>query len=406
MRILFLTDNFPPEGNAPAARTYEHAVRWVRAGCQVTVITGAPNFPEGVLFPGYKNAWYLVEEIDGIRVVRVKTYITANQGFRRRTLDYMSFMVTGFLAGLFESRPDLVIGTSPQFFTVCAAWVLSLFRRRPFVFELRDLWPASIKAVGAMGEGRMLRTLEALEMLLYRRARAIVTVTETFRDELIERGIDAEKIHTVINGVDLDRYAPRTKDEALVRELGLEGRFVVGYMGTQGMAHALSRVLETADILRDRSDIVFIFVGSGAQTTMLLEQSVEMGLDNVRFVPRQPKEEMPRYWSLCDVSLVHLKDDSLFRSVIPSKIFESMGMGLPILLAQPEGEAAEIVRASGAGEAVRPERPRVLAQAVRRLCDDDAYRTRLARASAAAAQSYTRDKQAKRMLWVLEGVTD
>ena len=387
MRILFLTDNFPPEGNAPAARTYEHAVRWVRAGCQVTVITGAPNFPEGVLFPGYKNAWYLVEEIDGIRVVRVKTYITANQGFRRRTLDYMSFMVTGFLAGLFESRPDLVIGTSPQFFTVCAAWVLSLFRRRPFVFELRDLWPASIKAVGAMGEGRMLRTLEALEMLLYRRARAIVTVTETFRDEVIERGIDAEKIHTVINGVDLDRYAPRTKDEALVRELGLEGRFVVGYMGTQGMAHALSRVLETADIL-------------------LLEQSVEMGLDNVRFVPRQPKEEMPRYWSLCDVSLVHLKDDSLFRSVIPSKIFESMGMGLPILLAQPEGEAAEIVRASGAGEAVQPERPRELAQAVRRLCDDDAYRTRLARASAAAARSYTRDKQAKRMLWVLEGVTD
>jgi glycosyltransferase involved in cell wall biosynthesis len=401
MRILFLTDNFPPEGNAPATRTYEHAVRWVSAGHEVTVITGAPNFPEGVLFPGYRNAWYGVEDMDGIRVVRVKTYITANEGFLRRTLDYMSFMASGFLAGLFESRPDVVIGTSPQFFTVCAAWVLSVFRRRPFVFELRDLWPASIKAVGAMREGRLLRALEGLELFLYRRAAAIVTVTETFKRELVARGIDGSKIHTVINGVDLDRYSPRPKDPELTRELGLEGKLVVAYVGTHGMAHALHRVLEAAEVLRAREDIAFLFVGSGAQRDALVAQGEAMGLPNVSFVARQPKEAMPRYWSLCDVSLVHLKDDPLFRSVIPSKIFESMGMGLPILLAQPEGEAAEIVRSTGAGDVVRPEQPAELAAAVEYLADDGAARAALAAASAAAARSFSRDRQAERMLDVI-----
>src|SRR2546426_180895 len=147
MRILFLSDNFPPEGNAPATRLYEHAIRWVRGGTEVTVVTCAPNFPEGKLFPGYRNAWRQVETVDGIRVVRVKTYISANEGFLRRTLDYLSFMVAGFVAGLFESRPHVVVATSPQFFSAVAGWALSAVRRLPFIFELRDLWPATIVAV-------------------------------------------------------------------------------------------------------------------------------------------------------------------------------------------------------------------------------------------------------------------
>jgi glycosyltransferase involved in cell wall biosynthesis len=316
----------------------------------------------------------------------------------------MSFMVTGFLAGLIQRRPDVIVGTSPQFFTVCAAWVLSVFRRRPFVFELRDLWPASIKVVGAMREGRLLSALEGLELFLYRRAAAIVTVTETFKRELIARGIDGGKIHVVINGVDPARYSPRPKDAELTRELGLEGKLVVAYMGTHGMAHALHRVLEAAGLLRAREDIAFLFVGSGAQREALAAQGREMGLPNVRFVSRQPKAAMPRYWSLGDVSLVHLKDDPLFGSVIPSKVFEAMGMGLPILLAQPDGEAGEIVRSTGAGLVVPPERPSELAAAVERLADDVSYRASLAAASAAAAASYSRDRQAERMLGVLQSL--
>jgi glycosyltransferase involved in cell wall biosynthesis len=404
LKILFLTDNFPPEGNAPASRTYEHAVQWVKAGHAVTVITTAPNFPEGRLFEGYKNRWYSVEDMNGIRVVRVKTYITANSGFTKRTLDYLSFMLMGFLAGLIQKRPDLVVGTSPQFFTVCGAWMLSVFKWRPFVFELRDLWPASIKAVGAMDESRVIRMLEHLEMFLYRKAAVIVSVTNSFKTELIARGIESDKIEVVINGVDLERYTPREKDQAMASKFGLEDKFVVGYIGTHGMAHALHRVLETADLMRAHKDIVFLLVGSGARREALVAQAAEMGLDNVCFVSRQSKQDMPAVWSLCDISLIQLKDDPLFRSVIPSKIFESMGMGLPIILALPKGEASGIIQKSGAGVAIPPEQPQVLADTVLRLFENRDELDALANASLAAAPGHSRGKQAQRMLEIFEKV--
>ena len=404
LKILFLTDNFPPEGNAPASRTYEHAVQWVKAGQDVTVITTAPNFPEGRLFEGYKNRWYGVEDMAGIRVVRVKTYITANSGFAKRTLDYISFMVTGVLAGLIQKRPDVIVGTSPQFFTVCAAWMLSVFKWRPFVFELRDLWPASIKAVGAMDESRLIRMLERLEMFLYRKAAVIVSVTNSFKTELIARGIEGEKIEVVINGVDLERYKPQEKDPDMARKFGLEGKFVVGYIGTHGMAHALHRVLETADLMRERKEIIFLLVGSGARREALVRQAGEMGLENVCFAPRQAKEDMPAVWSLCDISLIQLKDDPLFKSVIPSKIFESMGMGLPIILSLPKGEASVIIQSSGAGVVVPPEQPQVLAETVFRLFENRDELVGLAEASLAAASRNSREKQAQSMLEILKNI--
>jgi len=401
VHILFLTDNFPPESNAPASRTFEHCVRWVRAGAQVTVITGAPNFPEGRLFEGYRNRWYAVEQMEGIRVVRVKTYIAANEGFGRRTLDYLSFMVSSFIAGLWQRRVDVIVGTSPQFFTVCSAWMLSLFRRRPFVFELRDLWPASIRVVGAMADSRWLSALERLELFLYRRAPRIVAVTGAFRRELSTRGIDEDKIAVVPNGVDLARFAPRERDASMARAYGLEGRFVVGYIGTQGLAHALDNVLDAAAMLNAERDIVFLFAGSGARHDALVEETRARGLDNVIFLPRQPKSAMPAVWSLCNVSLIHLKNDPLFASVIPSKIFESMGMGLPMIVAVPPGEATGTVEETGSGIAVAPGDPAALAGAIRALRDDGGRRASLARASRDAAPRYSRDRLAEAMLAVL-----
>ena len=184
MHILFLTDNFPPEGNAPASRTFEHTREWVKRGHSVTVITCAPNFPEGKVFNGYKNKWLLREKIEGIKVWRVKTYISANEGFFRRALDFLSFMITSFFFGLFTRNVDLVIGTSPQFFTVVSAWALAKLKRVPFVFELRDIWPASITAVGAMGNTWIISVLESLEMFFYRQAELIITVTNSFKAEL------------------------------------------------------------------------------------------------------------------------------------------------------------------------------------------------------------------------------
>lgn len=402
MKILFLTDNFPPETNAPAARTYEHAVRWVASGHEVTVITGAPNFPEGKLYPGYRNRCYCADIMDGIRVVRVKTYITANEGFLKRTLDYISFMFSAFLFGLFQPRPDVVVGTSPQFFTVCAAWLLSVFRWRPFVFELRDLWPESIKAVGAMQEGFGYRMLKAVELFLYRRANRIISVTETFKQELVGQGIHPAKISVVLNGVDTEFYSPRSKNEALLIESGLEGKFVVGFLGTLGMAHALDSVLDAAAMLAKRTDIVFLLVGSGASRDALKDKAKSLDLENVVFLPRQPKSAMPSLWSLCDVSLITLKDQPLFATVIPSKIFESMGMGLPIVLSLPEGEASKVIRETKSGVVVPPENPQVLAATVRRLADDRRELRQLSKTSAAAAFAYSRNAQAAKMMKALE----
>ena len=402
MKILFLTDNFPPERNAPATRVYEHACYWVKWGHEVTVITCAPNFPEGKVFPGYRNRWYRVETVDGIRVVRVKSFITANEGVALRTLDYLSFMGSGFLAGLLQHRPDIVVGTSPQFFAAVGGWALAGVRRLPFVFELRDLWPASIAAVGAMNGSGFLHLLERLELFLYRRSKAVVSVTESFKKDLVRRGIPAEKIAVVINGVDLPRYSPRPKDPELTARHGLEGRFVVGYIGTHGMAHALEKVLDVAERMRTVPDLQFLFVGSGAEKAALVAEVKSRGLPNVLFLPPQPKEMMPRIWSLCDVALVHLKDNPVFGTVIPSKIFEAMGMGLPILIASPKGEAGGIVENSGAGMWIPPEDPRALADAVLRFRDDREFYSGCTALSLAAAPRYSRESRAREMLRVLE----
>ena len=404
MHILFLSDNFPPETNAPASRLFEHASHWVRLGHQVTVITCAPNFPEGKVFPGYRNRWYAIEEMSGIRVVRVKTYITANEGFLKRTLDYMSFMVAGFCAGLLQKDMQVIVATSPQFFAAVGAWLLALVRRKPFVFELRDLWPASIVTVGAMRESRLIRCLERLELFLYRQAAAVVSVTQAFKADLIQRGIPADKITVVLNGVDRQRYQPRPKDAALAARFGVEGKFVIGYLGTHGMAHALDRVLEAAELLREHQEIVFLFVGAGAERNKLMAIAQSKQLPNVCFIPSQPKELMPNVWSLCDIALIHLKDTPVFGTVIPSKLFEAMGMGLPILLASPEGEASRIVCQTGAGVVVPPEQPALLAEAVLKLDEHPEEVASLRRASYAAAPHFSRTEQAEKMLAVLQAV--
>ncbi len=401
MKILFLSENFPPETNAAATRVYERACYWAEWGHEVTVITCAPNFPGGHLFAGYQNRWRQTEEMSGIKVVRVKTYIAPNRDVVRRTLDFLSFMVTGFLAGIGQPRPDVVAATSPQFFSAVAGWAVGAFRRVPFVFELGDLWPASIAAVGAMGRNPALKVVEAMELFLYRRSAAVAALTRSFKDDLVGRGIAGDKIAVVINGVDLPRYEPQTRDTALAREWGLEGKIVFGYVGTQGMAHALGNVLDAASQVRDVTDVRFVLAGGGAERDGLIAQASQRNLDNVIFIPPLPKERMPAIWSLCDVALVHLKDSPVFAGVIPSKIFEAMGMGLPVLLAAPEGEASRIVTARKAGLHVGAEDPVALAEAVRNLAKDGALRKSLSENSLAAAPLYSRERQAREMLEVL-----
>ena len=370
----------------------------------MTVITCVPNFPDGEVFPGYRNRWYQEENIDGIRVVRVKTFITPNEGIVLRMLDFLSFMCSAILAGMFQRKPDVVISTSPQFFAAVGGWGLAKIRRKPFIFELSDLWPASITAVGAMKQNVFLRLMESLELYLYRRAAAVVALTSSFKKDLVRRGIPSEKIAVIPNGVDLPRYAPRPRDEGLAGQYGLNAHFVVGYIGTHGMAHALDKVLDTAERMQHLTDVQFLFVGGGAGKAKLVEEATARKLNNVVFVPPQPKERMPEFWSLCNVALVHLKNTPVFETVIPSKIFEAMGMGLPVLLACPKGEASLIVESEGAGLCVPSEDPVALEEAILRLKNDRRLYARCAVSSHAAAPRYSREHQARGVLRVAQEV--
>jgi glycosyltransferase involved in cell wall biosynthesis len=403
MHILFLTDNFPPEVNAPASRTFEHCREWVKAGHQVTVVTCAPNFPKGRVFEGYRNRLVGRETMDGIQVIRVWSYITANQGFLRRTLDYVSFMLMAVPASMGVRQPDVVVATSPQFFTACAGYVVGLFRRIPYVFELRDLWPESIRALDVLKPSPVLDALERLELFLYRKAALVISVTHAFKDNLQRRGIDPGKIHVVTNGADLSRFQPRSRNEALAKRLALDQKFVAGYVGTHGMAHALETLLKAAQLLKDagRDDIRILLLGDGASKQSLRERAKIMELTNVIFVDSVPKREVVEYWSLLDASIIHLRKTDLFKTVIPSKMFESMAMGIPILHGV-EGESAAIVVETQAGLVFEPENAEALRDRLVELSEDAALRATLAANGVAGSRRFDRSSLAEAMLGHIE----
>jgi len=406
LKILFLTHNFPPERDAASSRVYERAYFWKKDGHDVTVITCAPNHPEGRVFPGFRNKWYQVEEMDGIRVVRVKTYIAANKKGVKRILNNLSFMVAGMVAGLFQKRPDVIMATSPQIFTAVAGFGLGLLRRRPWVMEVADLWPQSLVDMGALGPGIILKMFTWMEMFLYRRAKVVVCLTRAFKRDLIQRGIAPGKLAVIINGVDLSRYSPRPRHEDLEAELGLTGKLVVGYLGTFGLAQGLENVLETARLMGDRPEICFLMVGTGSQREGLLEKARAADLDNVVFVPPQNKEKIADYWSLCDVALVHLSDKPVFSTVIPSKIFEGMAMGLPLLLVAPRGEASAIIEEEEVGIWAEPANPEAMRDAVYRLLSDTDLYSRLKQQCAVRVGSHSRRVQAEKVIATLAGIVD
>jgi glycosyltransferase involved in cell wall biosynthesis len=376
MRILFLSHYFPPEVNAPASRTFEHCREWVRNGHQVTVVTCAPNHPRGRVYAGYRNRLWQRERRDGIDIVRLATYITANEGFARRSLGYLSFLIACICAAPFLPRADVLITTSPQFFNGLAGYPVKLLKRIPWVLEIRDLWPDSVLAVGAVKNRQLIRWLAALERFAYRKCDHIVPLTEAFRRDIVGKGIAPEKISVVRNGADLALFDNHADPQELRARLGLEGKFVVSYVGTHGMAHGLETVLHAAAQLRGQQRIAFLLVGDGAERQRLLGLRAQLGLTNVTMLGQQPKELMPQIWALSDASLVVLRKLPLFETVIPSKIFEIMAMERPIILAVG-GEAREIVEEGEAGLVIEPESSADLCAAVLRLANDQALARQL-----------------------------
>ncbi|HEB91762.1 MAG TPA: glycosyltransferase WbuB [Deltaproteobacteria bacterium] len=369
MRILFVTHYFPPEVNAPANRTWEHCRRWVADGNDVTVITGVPNHPRGRIFDGYRNRWIQEETLDGIRVIRTWMYLTPNSGFLKRVANYLLFAGTAILASRRAGRPDLVVATSPQFFVGIAGAIISRLKGRPFVLEIRDLWPKSVVELGQLSPGPILRALEALEAWLYRSANGIVVNTRTFHDHIVARGVDGEDIELIYNGIDPTLFRPRPKNQALLKKYDLDGRFTVAYVGTLGMAHGLLLLVDVAERLRDRDDLRFVLIGDGADREKLESEIARRGLDNVKLLGLQPRESMPDWIASIDLLLVLLRDLPVFETVIPSKIFEFLAQERPVILAA-RGEIRRMMEESGGALVIDPEAPDQLVAAIEEIMDD------------------------------------
>jgi glycosyltransferase involved in cell wall biosynthesis len=368
----------------------------------VTVITCAPNHPKGIVYPGYRNALRQWEEIDGIRVLRVKTFLSPNKGFGGRTLNYISYMISAITFCSLVKDVDVVVSTSPQFFCGMAGYFVSRLKRKPWVLEIRDLWPESIIAVGAISNRKVIDLLEGLETFMYRNAARIISVTNSFKAHIVKRGIPPERISVITNGADLERYVPLPKENRFREELGLNGKFVASYVGTHGMAHALDTIFRAAEKLKDSPQFVFLLVGDGAERDALVKTHESLGLRNIIMLPQQEKSRMPEIIAASDVNLVLLKKADLFKTVIPSKIFEAMAMERPLILGV-EGESKAIIVEADCGICIEPENARELVNALVTLCEDKEAAIRLGRNGRSFVErKFNRDRLAADYLDLLE----
>lgn len=392
---------------APAARVHELSRAWVRRGHRVTVLTAFPHHPTGIIPEGYRGRRMMRESVDGIEVLRTWVYATPNKGFAKRSLSYISFMCSALALGLpwvSGRRFDAVVATSPQFFVAVAGWLIAAALKCPFVFEVRDLWPASIEAVGAVKDRTVIRALEKVEMTLYRQARLIVAVADSTVGILARRGVPARKIAVIKNGVDLSRFQPAPRDNSVRREYGLDGKFVCSYIGTIGMAHALDVMLEAADRTRGDSGITYLVVGEGARREELEGEAKRRGLSNLIFTGQQPRERVAEFLAASDAVLVHLRKAELFESVIPSKIFEIMGAARPIIMGVG-GEAGALVAQARSGIAIEPENAADLVAAIETLRRDPRAAEGMGRMGREfVIENFDRDHLADRYIELLEAL--
>ena len=347
-------------------------------GHDVTVVTCAPNHPGGKVYPGYGNRLFQRETLDGVKVIRLWTWLAANEGFVLRILNYLSYLIAVAVALPVLPQADVIVSTSPQFFCGLTGLLVRPFKRAPWVLEIRDLWPESIVTVGAMRKGLAIRLLEWFETLAYRQADAIVSVTRSFVPHIAARCGNAAKISIIRNGADLQTFQRPETEPSVKRELAIEGRFVAAYVGTHGMAHGLGTILDAAEILKDDPRFAFLMVGDGAGRAGLVADKQARGLDNVIILGQRPKSDMPAIWAATDASLILLKRSDMFKKVLPSKMPEAMAMQCPVVLGV-EGEAAELLQEAQAGIAIVPEDAAALTDAVRKLAGDPALAARLGR---------------------------
>lgn len=373
--ILLVTQYFPPETGACPTRMNELSSRWAQRGHDVTILTSAPDYPEGEIYDDFDNGWIKKREVGGVDVVYLKTIPSANSGFLRRGVKFVWFMLLATVVGVWMNRRDVVIATSPQPLTGPAAWAVASVSRSKFVFEVRDLWPESITSLSDISEW-VLVPLQWIVEFTYRRADRVVAVSPDFDTSLEQAGVDPDDILVHYNGVSPEYFEHDGQnwqvDEELISEL--QNQFVVSYIGTLGLAHGISVVLDAAAQLED--DVLFLIVGTGARAEHLRSEAERRGIDTINFAGRHPKDHVPDFLALSDLALVHLKDKPIFRTAVPSKMFEAMAAGVPVLLGV-RGTAERIVADSDVGITFEPEDSEDLVAAIRELQEDTDRREEL-----------------------------
>jgi putative colanic acid biosynthesis glycosyltransferase WcaI len=410
MKILYVSQYFPPEMGAPAGRVAELSRLWAEDGHEVTVLTGFPNHPTGIVPPEYRRKFRRLVTCDtyhGVDVVRTWLLPFPNRKAYERMLNYSSFCISSACAGIFLHQPDLVIATSPQLLVGLSGWWLARCNGVPFVFEVRDLWPESLAAVGVRTQNSPLhRSLAKIAGFLYRSCDRLVVVTPAFKDYLVERWrVPEDKVFVVENGVETSLFSRLTPSIALRRELRAEEKFVVSYIGTMGAAHGLETLVDAAALLRDRApNVLFLLVGEGAEKARILSLVRSRGLTNMRFVGQQPREKIPAYITASDACLVLLKRTELFKTVLPTKMLEFMSCARPVILGV-DGHARKVMEQANAGIFIQPEDPAALAEAVTDLAADPALRELLGRNGRQHVLHYfSRHHTAKAYLDVLQNL--
>jgi colanic acid biosynthesis glycosyl transferase WcaI len=411
MKILYASQYFPPEMGAPAARAAELSQHWANAGHEVTVLTGFPNHPTGVVPATYRHQFRRLVfrgHFNGVNVVRTWLLPFPNRKAHERMLNYSSFCASAAVTGLALQRPNVVIASSPQLLVGLSGWWLARCKGVPFVFEVRDLWPESLAAVGA-GESNsfLYRVLMGIAGFLYRHADRIVVVSPAFEDYLVERwSVPREKISVIENGVETAQFAPMPA-ESLRKELNVEEKFVVSYIGTIGMAHGLDTILKAADRMRETNpEVVFLIVGEGAEKQHIVAMATQLKLANVKFIDQQLRAMIPSYIAVSDVCLVPLRKTDLFKTVIPSKMLEFMSCARPLILGV-EGQARVILEKAQCGIAIEPQNADAMVNAIRYFEANREIADEMGRNGRQyVIRNFSRSQTAERYLGLLEELLD
>lgn len=405
MRILYVTQYGPPEIGATQTRAWEMASGLVRAGHRVTILTEFPNHPAGVIPDSYRGRWFERDDKDGVEILRVRVAASPDKGFARRLLFYGSFVFMAIVAGLFRTRGryDLLYVTSPPLFAGVVGLVLGALRRTRMVFEVRDLWPESAVQLGELRNRRVIRLSTWLENTCCRKARHVVTVTDTIRRDLLARGLPEGKVTRIANGADVERFRPRAADPDVRARYDIpEGRFVAAYTGLHGLAHDLGTILEAARILQDEGGFFFLMVGDGPRKEAARERARELGVTDVAFHPAVPEDELARLLGVVDVGLDCRRRLAISEGTLPVKMFTYLACGVPVVLGI-EGEAEALVNAAEAGVTVPPESPQELAAAIRALRDDPERCAAMGlRGRGLVEERYSRAAQARELAGLLE----